>query len=352
MKKQSILLLLCTILLFACTSQVSAANISSYSDSLLDNSTQTVPVSSTKTLFVDKIKNQIQLLEINTGKILWSKKFPALYDCKVLLNPTKIVVITEEGNNPRKVTFSAEGKQLSQQIFAAIKLSENQKLQWSAARLQEKERLALVSNDHLLVYQSPWKKPAINISIAVPDDKKYESPIVQDFQFQSPYAVVKTNGSGIGQSKDYYKIINLVTKKVNVIPLAWNVKSSFVVEGSTLVVNTSSISGSPLDIVTDVEQTIYARYDLKTSQVTTSIKHTFTMSDSNWSSSYFNGYLLITDSEQNQHALLQQNGQLIAQRQATAIDLNSRLVGYYNGQAYNIASTANQTVELFANAIN
>lgn len=352
MKKQRILLLLCTILLFACTSQVSSANISPFSNSLLDNSTQTVPVSSTKTLFVDKINNQIQLLEINTGKILWSKKFTVLYDCKVLQNPTKIVVITKEGNNPRKVTFSTEGTQLSHQIFATIKLSENQKLQWSAPRLQEKERLALLNNDHLLIYQSPWKKPAIKISIAVPDDKEYEYPIIQDVQFQSPYVVVKTNGSGIGQSKDYYKIINLITKKVNVIPLTWNVKSNFVIEGSTLVVNTSSNSGSPLGIVTDVEQTIYARYDLKTSQVTTSINRTFTKSDSNWSSSYFNGYLLITDSEQNQHALLQRDGQAIAQRQATAIDLNSRLVGYYNGQAYNLAWTPNQTVEIIADTIN
>ncbi|MNP18745.1 hypothetical protein D3C76_1112380 [compost metagenome] len=119
-----------------------------------------------------------------------------------------------------------------------------------------------------------------------------------------------------------------------------------------MVVNTSSNSGSPLGIVTDVEQTIYARYDLKTSQVTTSINRTFTKSDSNWSSSYFNGYLLITDSEQNQHALLQRDGQAIAQRQATAIDLNSRLVGYYNGQAYNLAWTPNQTVEIIAGTIN
>ncbi|MEC0093911.1 hypothetical protein [Paenibacillus macquariensis] len=352
MKKQSILLLLFTILLFAVTSQVSAESTSVYSESLLDNSTQILPVSSTKTLLVDKINRQIQLLEINTGKIVWSKKFPAIYDCEVLMNPTKIVVITEEKNKPLKVTFSVEGTQLSQQIFATINLTENQKLQWSPASPQEKERFALVNEDHILVYQSPWKKPVINISITVPNDKQYESPIVQDVQFKSPYAVVKIYGSGIGQSLDYYKIINLVTKKVNVFALTWNVKSRFVVEGSTLVVNTSSISGSPLGVPTNTLHTIYARYDLKTNQVTSSIKRTFTMFDSNWSSSYFNGYLLITDSEQNQHALFQQNGKLVAQRPATATDLHSRLVGYYNEQAYNIAWTDTKTVELLADKIN
>lgn len=342
--KKHILLLISTILLFSCISQVSASSNSSYSDSLLDTSSQILPVSLTKTLLVDKINHQIQLLDLSTGKIAWSKKFPTLYDCEILTKPTKIIVITEESNHSRKVTFSEEGKQLSQQIFSAIKLNGNQKLQWSAARLQEKEKLALVRENNLLVYQYPWKKAVINISNVVPVDMNYENTILQDIQFQSPYVIIKINGRSLTQSQDNYKIINLVTKQVNTIPLAWNVNSNFTIDGSALVVNTSSISGNPLGIETNVEQLIYARYDLKTSKMETSIKKVFTMSDSNWSSSYFNGYLLTTDMEQNQHNL-QRKGQVIAQRPATATDLNSRMIGYYDGHVYNLTWISNK-VEL------
>jgi len=46
-----------------------------------------------------------------------------------------------------------------------------------------------------------WKKPVIDLSIATPEDRKYESAVLQDVQFRSPYTVVKFNGSSLDQSK-------------------------------------------------------------------------------------------------------------------------------------------------------
>jgi hypothetical protein len=64
-----------------------------------------------------------------------------------------------------------------------------------------KERLAVVNEDRLLIYQYPWKIPVIDLSIATPEDRKYESAVLQDVQFRSPYTVVKFNGSSLDQSK-------------------------------------------------------------------------------------------------------------------------------------------------------
>jgi hypothetical protein len=86
-------------------------------------------------------------------------------------------------------------------------------------------------------------------------------------------------------------------------------------------------------------------------QATTIIKRTFSLSDSNWSSSYFNGHLLLTDTEQCQAAFFEQSGQLIAERPAAPADLNSRLVGYYNGKAFTLVWTSDKTVELHADFI-
>jgi hypothetical protein len=349
MKKKSMLLFLSAILLsIAWPSLSQGATTSPYSESLLNVRTQTFSVSSSKTLFVDKNNNQIQLLDLSTGNMVWTKNFPALFDCEVLMNPTKIVVITEEKKKPQKLTFSADGNQLSQQTFTGITVTEDQKLQWS--RIQDKERLALVDEDQLLVYQYPWKKPFIHISIAGTEDKGYESTVLEDIQFQLPYAVLKFYGSSLVQTRDYYKIVNYATKEIRVIPLNWNVGSDFVIEGTSLVINTSSNVGS-LGIDTNVEQTIYARYGLKTGQATTNIKRKFTTNDFYWSSSYFNGNLLVIDTEKNQQELFQAQGQLLKKwpiKASILSSLNSRLVGYNKGQAFSLIRTEEQIVELRA----
>ncbi|MWC29856.1 hypothetical protein [Paenibacillus sp. MMS18-CY102] len=116
-------------------------------------------------------------------------------------------------------------------------------------------------------------------------------------------------------------------------------------EGTELVVNTSSISGTPFGISTNVELTIYSRYNLKTNSADFKINNIFANAESNWASSYFDGHLILTDTEQKQFVLLQAKGQLIQSRPARAGDMYSRLVGYDNGLAYTLV-WANDKVKL------
>ncbi|MFB9326342.1 hypothetical protein ACFFSY_10490 [Paenibacillus aurantiacus] len=346
MMKKWTMLLLSVLIVCVGASSISAAAPSSYSESLLDPSTQSLAISSSKTLFVDKKNRQIQMLDLNTGKIGWKQTFPSIYDVEVLTYPTKIVVITEEKRHPRKVTLSEEGKPLSQQTYNNMKLTGTEKIQWSAPLQQEKEKLAIFTNKALSVYQYPWSKPSVTLSLEMADDNKYENVILQDAQLRAPYAIAKFSGSSLGQSKPYYKIVNVAAQQISALPLAWNVESGFILEGTSLALHTSSISGSPLGIETNMDQMIYARYDLLTGKLAPTITRTFTMSDSNWSTTSFNGYLLLTDTEHEQRAIFNKSGELLTEREATQADLNSRLVGYSNGHAYTLVRTANKTIEL------
>ncbi|MDO3409860.1 hypothetical protein QWJ34_08810 [Saccharibacillus sp. CPCC 101409] len=280
----------------------------------------------------------------STGKIEWTRKFPVLYDCEVLPGSGKIVVLTESNKRIQKQVFSAKGQQISQQTFSNITGGSDPQIQWSAAGVGTKESVAVMSGDRLSVYQYPWKKPVYQLSMAASEDKKDESVSLADAQFQFPYFIAKVNGLSLGQSRDYYKVINVSSKKLNLILFPTNVSSSFRAEGASLVVNTSSI-GSPLGLST-YTPIVYARYDLKTGKAGTTIKRTFTQPDSNWSSSYFDGRLLLTDTERGEQTLLNQSGQVLAERTAVPADLRDKLVGYSGAKAFILAPFGKQSAEL------
>src|SRR3569832_1723314 len=94
LKKRSLFVLFAVIAAFACTPLASAAPVPALTENLMNPSTRTLQVSPAKTLFVDNTNRQIQLLDLHTGKMVWTKSFEGLYDCEVLKNPTKIVVLT------------------------------------------------------------------------------------------------------------------------------------------------------------------------------------------------------------------------------------------------------------------
>ncbi|SDG20558.1 hypothetical protein SAMN04488542_12955 [Fontibacillus panacisegetis] len=146
----------CSVLPFS-----SAANSSNYSEWLLDESASVLSLTPEKTLLVDKINKQIQVLDLAQEKVVWSKKFPIIYDSQVLLNPAKIVVITAENNKLKKVTLSTDGRVISEQVFSNIQLAGDAKVSWSPKAGQNKEAIAVALDGKLNIYQYPWKKPDV-----------------------------------------------------------------------------------------------------------------------------------------------------------------------------------------------
>ena len=349
MKKAFVLLLLLFLPIF---STVNATDVAKYPEGLLAESSKVLMLTPAKRLLVDSINNQIQVLDLNTQKVLWSKNFPVIYDSQVLMNPLKIIVITSENNKLQKITFSANGDILTKQAFNSIKLSEDQIISWSPPVNQDKEKLAVVNKRNILVYQYPWKTHNVTLSSSLPDDKKYELAIIKNVQFQQPYVVIKFNGDNSTQSQDFYRIVNISTKKKLTIPVQWNSASNFTVEGNELVVNTSSQIGHPLGITTNVDQIIYARYNLRTGEMNTSIKRSFISAESNWKSHYVNHQLLLIDSEKRKLSLFNQKGNILIETSLIPTDLISKFIGYYNQQLYNLTPSENNSSELITTPFN
>ncbi|OWR27408.1 hypothetical protein CDO73_22585 [Saccharibacillus sp. O23] len=323
----------------------SAQAESSYSNQLLSRQVQSVPVSKTEVLFVDKFSGQLQLLDVSADKIVWTKKFAVLHDCEVLAGSGKIVVLTESGKKLQKQVLSLKGKPIGKQDFTNISGGSDLQVQWSAAGSGVKESIAVMNGDRVAVYQYPWKKPVHVRSAASEEDRKHENPGAESSQFQYPYFVAKMKGYGIMQSRDYYKIVNVSTGRMNLILFPSNVDTNFVTEGTSLVVNTSSMIGSPLGLST-FEPIVYARYDLKTAKSTASIKRTFTDRESNWATSYLGGRLLLTDTEKGKQSLLTPDDQIISERTADLKSLQDRLLGYTEGRAVVLVPFGKQSAKL------
>ncbi|WP_410772338.1 hypothetical protein [Fontibacillus sp. BL9] len=353
--KKVLSLFITVLMLVTIQSVVSADDATAqYPGSFLDDSTRMFALTQEKTLFVDTINHQLQVVDLNTMQNGWSKKFKIIYDCDVLANPSKIVVLTRENNKLLKITLSSEGNVLSKQLLSNLKLKDNQKLSYSPAQNQVKEQIAMLDQDknNLQVYQYPWKKPSYTASFSLPGDAGYEATLIHDIQFQYPYVVIKLDGSSLMQSQNLYRIINLATREKNTIPMEWNVNSGFTIEGNELVVTTSSVTGNPLGINTNAEHNIYARYNLETRLPKIKITRKFTAVDSNWKASYGDNHLIVFDSEQNTQSLLDINGELLHESPMTATDLHNRFVSYRDGKIIFLAPTENHGGKIMITHLN
>lgn len=342
MKKVSLMLVIVFMLMCSVIPVTSAEDSlagAPIASGLLDEGSKSIALSSTKTLIVDKTYGQIQMLDISEKGVTlqWSMNFEVIYDFHVTLNPTKISIITSESNKIKKVTLSGEGGVLSEQIYP-IKGTENSLISWFPKLNKDKEKIAVVIDGTLSVYQYPWKKPVFTLNTLTPEDDKYNAEVIliKDVKVQPNFVVIKMTGDSSAQSQDFYRIINLTTKKKLTVTMERNVNSDFTLEGSELVVNTSSQVGHPLGIDTSVDHIIYARYDLKTGAKKLAVTRKFTSIESNWSTHYFNNKLWLIDTEQNKMTALDQKGKVFAEIQADAPAevLNLRMIGYYNGQPF------------------
>ncbi|GEM_PF-3726137 len=337
-------LLAASFLLPASFAAPSVQAASSYSNQLLNRQVESMPVSKTQVLFVDKFSGQLQLLDVSADKIAWTKKFAKLHDCEVLAGSGKIVVLTESGKHFQKQVLSLKGEPIGQQDLPNIAGGSDLQVQWSAAGTGVKESIAVLNGDGVAVYQYPWKKPAHRLSAASSEDPKDENAAVEKVQFQYPYFVAKMDGLSLMQSRDYYKILNVSTGKLNLILFPQNVSTDFSTEGTHLIVHTSSIPGS-LGAATDTP-IVYARYDLKTAKSVASIKRTFTDRESNWATSYFGGRLLLTDTERKTQSLLTTDDRIIAERPADLYQLSDRLVSDVGDQAFVLIPFGKQSAKL------
>ncbi|WHX49588.1 hypothetical protein QNH46_02555 [Paenibacillus woosongensis] len=345
MKKMSLLFSMIFLFAFFSTDQTTEA-AAKYSKTLLAESTKAYAITSTQTLLVDHVNNQLQVINLSTQQIVWSKKFPVVYDSQVLVNPLKIIVITSENNKLKKMTISADGTILSEQLFPSIKLTESMKISWAPAINKEKEKLAVVNGSQVLLYEYPWKKPITTFPYSLAEDKKYENTIIKDVQLQTPYVVIKLNGDNSTQSQDLYRILNITTKKAITIPAEWNVNTSFSVEGNELIVNSSSQIGHPLGINVDSDYIIYAKYDLKTGEINHKVSRSFSTQDSNWKSEYFNRKLVLTESEDNKLFLINQYGETFKEFPRTFGNFNYKTIGYDGNRIYLLVPSEDNGAEL------
>lgn len=341
MKKVSFLLIL--LLLFPTIALAGPkGNNSKYSGSLLNNST-IFSLDGNKSLFVDKMNNELQVVDISSQKSLWKKKFSTIYDCDVLANPFKIVIITAKNNKVEKVTLSTDGKLLSQQVLSNLKIEDNQFIRWFPAQNKEKEKVALSNKGSILIYQYPWKKPISKLRINQPNE--YVVTVLNDIQLHYPYVIIKHLGNNSPQDQEVYRIINVSTKKEITIPVEWNVTSNFVVEGNQLVINTSSIIGFPMGI-NPGDKVVYSRYNLKTGLLETKVTRKFDNSVSNWRTDYVNQQLLLVDSEQNKQTLYNKSGQILVETVSTAENLEYKFIGYKDKKIFSLVPSVNNKNEV------
>ncbi len=338
--------LIIVILLFQPIHAFADARTLEFSGSVLDRSTQVLTLAKNTTLIIDKLENELTVLDLSTQQVIWSKKLPAIYDCNVLTNPTKIIVLTSDKNTLQKITFSESGTLLSQQVFPHIKLNEQQKLSWTPAINQEKEKLAVLNKDRIQIYQYPWKKPSSIVTVSEPNDRQYEVKLIPEIKLHHSNVIVKITGDNSTQSQDIYKIINIESKKKVTIPLEWNVNSNFTVIGDELIINTSSKIGNPLGINTDNEHDLFMRYDLKTGSSKLKVTRNFTSGESNWLTYYVNHQLLITNTELNTQELLDRSGNLLNGISIQADDQQDKFIGQSNGKLIFFTSSPNQKAKV------
>lgn len=307
-----------------------------FSDKVISGFTQIYPLTNHSIVLADQSHNILWAVDSDSRELLWSKPYTTpIYDCYVLTNPVKIVVMTQENNSPKKMVLSQDGTVLSQQTFKNIKMDGAQDISWSPAKDGGKERLILSSNDQISLYQYPWKKASSSIPFKVTKDNEFESTRVDDIQTHFPYAVVKLSGSSLVQTQDMYRIIDVTTKKKIALTADWNVNTNFVVEGKELVMYTSGIMGVPGGIDPGRNYTMYTRYDLKTGAQVAKLTRSFSNSEASWRTSYIQSRLFLSDTDNPEtFAMYDQDGKLVLEVQTTANTMKSQPIGYNNSQLF------------------
>ncbi|OAB40008.1 hypothetical protein PMSD_02855 [Paenibacillus macquariensis subsp. defensor] len=302
----------------------------------------------TKALIVNKLNGEVHAVDLVTLQDSWSKKFPVIYDMKILTSPLQIVVITKEKNKLSKITLDENGKVIAQQTYTSQgiqKLVEEYQVQisWSAPVGKIKEKLAINVNNNVSFFEYPWKSPRSSISI-VPkntEDSLYEGIRTDEIQLNWPFLVVKYTGDSLMQAQEIYHVYNLSNKHSFEVKMDYNTNSNFSLDNGILVLSTSSISGFPMGINATTDYTIYARYNLATGKPTYQMKRQFKDSLDGWRTSYHNQQLYVADSSENTYELFDKVGSLIKRSEQDIVSLDINFISYQDKQFIILSPTDN-----------
>ncbi|GAV14243.1 hypothetical protein RQP50_19435 [Paenibacillus sp. chi10] len=268
-------------------------------------------------------------INLPQAKILWSKKFPEIYDVYVLANPTKIVVMTRDNDNLKKIVLDQHGNTLSQQLYRNIKLnlelnSISIKVRWSPPQQNIEEQIVVLEQNYYKkksiasLYSSPWIKPLLRKDIRI-EPGSYEHLTIIDIAFRAPNLVVQYEGSGIMQSQFFYKIINIRNSQESTILIEGNIQTDFGVQDGKLIITTEHNSiGSPFGPDHNKGNLVYAVYDLNTRKQIHQQVSTFTDNDTfGWNASYQAGKIWMHDLSDSKWIITDTFGKALIEEQTT-----------------------------------
>jgi hypothetical protein len=233
-------------------------------------------------IIVDHDGLMVNYVSIMDNKIIWSHKFERIYDLRVLSNPFKIVVITSEKNALKKVSLNEAGETVTLQRFPTlpakdrkfgIPLSLSYTVRWIPPTSNSGERIAIMENDKVSFYKSPWKKAYSVNNVYVGPSSAYEEVDMRDWAVTYPYLVTKYSGHGLSRYETFYKIIDLTDKSSSEIR---NIGDDFSLEKNSLIA-TSSTSDNPA-INKPNAQPYYFQYSLKSKKLLSTQSKIFTES--------------------------------------------------------------------------
>ncbi|WP_268627369.1 hypothetical protein [Paenibacillus alvei] len=311
----------------------------------------------------EKNYSTLNAINLPQAKILWSKKFPEIYDVYVLANPTKIVVMTRDNDNLKKIVLDQHGNTLSQQLYRNIKLnlelnSISIKVRWSPPQQNIEEQIVVLEQNYYKkksiasLYSSPWIKPLLRKDIRI-EPGSYEHLTIIDIAFRAPNLVVQYEGSGIMQSQFFYKIINIRNSQESTILIEGNIQTDFGVQDGKLIITTEHNSiGSPFGPDHNKGNLVYAVYDLNTRKQIHQQVSTFTDNDTfGWNASYQAGKIWMHDLSDSKWIITDTFGKALIEEQTTVFPEGVvRFITYapVDKKAYFIVYKHKETAKLLA----
>ncbi|MFC3745680.1 hypothetical protein [Paenibacillus sp. GCM10012306] len=255
----------------------------------------------------------LQMLDTSLHTVVWGRTLK-LYDLAVVTVSKKIVLLTEENKALKKLVLDYDGKVLSSDNFRyALKLPKNTDegfltARWSAPSAGEPERIAIVNNGQFQLFQSPWLSSQVNYSLKLNLNDNYEDIRLLDVNYPGyPYVVMKYQGSGIGSTTYFLRIINLFSKQEYSLPFGSAQRLGghdiiYQLNGKNLLVGTSHEERLGATISNpEALQPVFYTYQLATGKLINSLTANFVPDQDvyGWKTQLFGNTLFVQDLNNN-----------------------------------------------------
>ncbi|NEZ45444.1 hypothetical protein [Paenibacillus alvei] len=256
----------------------------------------------------------IAVYELPNAKAVWTKSFDRLIEAQV--HSGKIVILFEQHKQVYKNVFDPQGK-LINRVSYPFKAGNADTIKWLMPYNQVAERIAIMKDHVLRVYEAPWIKPVIyaDLNKFVPD-----GGTIEEWGFlQYPYLALQMNIDGIMSSKQVLKIVNMYSQNsLSIEDFAAPVKLSMT--NQVLKITTYHDNGPhPANALWpdySKPQVIYAAYDLKTGTLVKKLTQMFKEAEvSGWETISRGNYLFVRDKYDNKWSLYKTDGTVIVKDQ-------------------------------------